>query len=78
MLVVKDQKSKAMKAFNTKEKGSGDGEIVRKVQTLIDEVWGHPSSIAHSCPHLDLSPALTATAATPWSINVHRLLSRRH
>ena len=40
ILVVKDQESRAMKAFSVKEKGSSDGEIVRKVLKLIDEQWG--------------------------------------
>ena len=40
IIVVKDNDSKAMKAFSTNQKGSGDGEIVRKIQILIDEQWG--------------------------------------
>ena len=30
ILVVKDNDSKAMKAFCTSQKGSGDGEIIKK------------------------------------------------
>ena len=37
ILVIKDDDSKAMKAFNVNQKGSGDGEIVKKVQRLIDD-----------------------------------------
>ena len=40
ILVVKDADSKAMKAFVPSQKGSGDGEIVKKVQRLIDDQWG--------------------------------------
>ena len=39
ILVIKDADSKAMKAFIT-QKGSGDGEIVKKIQKLIDDQWG--------------------------------------
>ena len=37
ILVIKDNDSKAMKAFSTNQKGSGDGEIVKKIQRLIDD-----------------------------------------
>ena len=40
ILVIKDNDSKAMKAFITAQKGSGDGEIVWKLQKLIDDQWG--------------------------------------
>ena len=39
-LVIKDNDSKAMKAFSTNQKGSGYGEIVKKIQRLIDDQWG--------------------------------------
>ena len=39
IIVIKDSNSKAMKAFIT-QKGSGDGEIVKKIQKLIDDQWG--------------------------------------
>ena len=40
ILVVKDADNKAMKGFTVNQKGSGDGEIVKKVQRLIDDQWG--------------------------------------
>ena len=40
ILVIKDNDSKAMKAFSANHKGSGDGRIVKKIQRLIDDQWG--------------------------------------
>ena len=40
IVVIKDNDSKAMKAFSINQKGSGDGEIVKKIQKLIDDQWG--------------------------------------
>ena len=54
ILVIKDNDSKAMKAFITAQKGSGDGEIVRKLQKLIDDQWGRRKIIMRA----DKEPAI--------------------
>ena len=45
ILVIKDNDSKAMKAFSTSQKGSSDGDIVKKIQRLIDDQWGRRTII---------------------------------
>ena len=54
IIVIKDDDSKAMKAFSTNQKGSGDGEIVRKLQKLIDDQWGRRKIIMKA----DKEPAI--------------------
>ena len=40
MLVIKDKESKAMKACEVKDKGSGDKEFVARIGSLIDTNGG--------------------------------------
>ena len=54
ILVIKDDDSKATKAFVTSQKGSGDGEIVKKLQRLIDDQWGRRKIIIKA----DKEPAI--------------------
>ena len=53
-MIVKDADDKAMKAFTVNQKGSGDGEIVNKVQLVIDDQWGRTKIITKA----DKEPAI--------------------
>ena len=77
ILVIKDNDSKAMKAFSINQKGSGDGEIVKKIQKLIDDQWGRRKIIMKA----DKEAAIKAyqEQAAAWAFRCskqHNILTR--